>query len=199
LILLRRRKQGKETNIELQLLPKYSSPSKKIRLIRKLNSGGFGVVWKAIYQGEPVAIKLIKLMDKNEENEEDEMGIKILKMVVEEASIMQIMVHDRIAKFIMFEIESFGIVLEYLPLGSLFDHIKKRKGVPMPWTERYQLMVDICKGMEFLHSDRFEDGSRKQVLFHQDLKSGNVLLCMEGSPATLRGKICDFGLSCKNR
>jgi hypothetical protein len=58
-------------------------------------------------------------MDKNEENEEDEMGINILKMVVEEASIMQIMVHERIAKFIMFEIESFGIVLEYLPLISI--------------------------------------------------------------------------------
>jgi serine/threonine protein kinase len=67
----------------------------------------------------------------------------------------------------------------------------------MPWKERHQIMVDICKGMDFLHSDRFEDGSRKQVLFHQDLKSGNVLLCMKGSPATLRGKICDFGLSCK--
>jgi serine/threonine protein kinase len=97
----------------------------------------------------------------------------------------------------MFEIESFGIVLEYLPLGSLGDCIGDSKKL-LQWTERHQLMVDICKGMEFLHSDRFKDGSRKQVLFHQDLKSGNVLLCMEGSPATLRGKICDFGLSCKN-
>jgi serine/threonine protein kinase len=60
------------------------------------------------------------------------------------------------------------------------------------------MMIDICEGMEFLHSDRFEDGSRRQVLFHQDLKSGNVLLCMEGSPAILSGKICDFGLSCKS-
>jgi hypothetical protein len=46
-ILLKRRKQGKETAIELKLLPKYSSPNKQIRLMRKLNSGGFGVVWEA--------------------------------------------------------------------------------------------------------------------------------------------------------
>jgi hypothetical protein len=194
--LFKRRKDGKETNIELQLIPKYSSPNKKVRLMSKLNSGGFGVVWKARYKGETVAIKLIR-MDKHKGKEEDEADIKILKMVVEEASIMEKMVHERIVKFIMFEIESFGIVLEYLPLGSLSDQISRSKGY-LPWTFRHQMMIDICEGMEFLHSGMNEDGSSKQVLFHQDLKSANVLMCMEGIPATLRGKICDFGLSCKN-
>jgi serine/threonine protein kinase len=56
------------------------------------------------------------------------------------------------------------------------------------------MMLDICNGMEFLHSNVYP---MKQVLFHQDLKSGNILLCMEGSPPILRGKISDFGLSCK--
>jgi serine/threonine protein kinase len=55
----------------------------------------------------------------------------------------------------------------------------------------------ICEGMEFLHSNVYADGKTKKVLFHQDLKSGNILLCMEGNPSTLRGKISDFGLSCK--
>jgi serine/threonine protein kinase len=48
-----------------------------------------------------------------------------------------------------------------------------------------------------LHSNVYPDGRAKQVLFHQDLKSGNVLMCWEGTPASLRGKISDFGLSCK--
>jgi serine/threonine protein kinase len=60
-----------------------------------------------------------------------------------------------------------------------------------------QMMLVICKGMEFLHSNVYPDGSAKQVLFHQDLKSANVLICMEGTPPTLRGKLSDFGLSCK--
>jgi hypothetical protein len=72
-------------------------------------------------------MKLIR-MDK-----EDELEIKMLKLVVEKASIMEIMVHERTVKFIMFEIESFGIVLEYLPFGSLSDHIKRSNGY-LPWT-----------------------------------------------------------------
>jgi hypothetical protein len=195
-ILLKRRKQGKESPIELQLLPKYSSASKQIRLMRMINSGGFGVVWKARYKGETVAIKLIR-MDKNKEKgAENTLRLEMIKMVVDEQSIMELMVHERIVRFIKFEIESLGIVLEYLPLGSLYGYIQKSKG-NYPWTDRYQMMLDICEGMEFLHSKVYADGSQKKVLFHQDLKSGNVLLAMEGSPPTLRGKISDFGLSCK--
>jgi hypothetical protein len=192
-ILFKRRRQGKESEIELRLLPKYSSKTKKIRLMSLLNSGGFGVVWKARYKKRPVAIKLIR-MDKHKGEEYDnERNVRIFKMVVDEASIMELMVHERVVQFIMFEIESLGIVLEYLPLGSLIDYIKGSKGV-MPWTDRYQLMLDICEGMEFLHSNTYADGEIKQVIFHQDLKSGNVLLSMEGND--LRCKISDFGLSC---
>jgi serine/threonine protein kinase len=154
--------------------------------MNKINSGGFGVVWKARYKGQTVAIKLIR-MDK-------ERNLKIVKMVVDESNIMMLMVHERIVRLIMFEIESLGIVLEYLPLGSLYDFIANSKGV-VPWTDRHQMMLDICEGMEFLHSNVYADGSTKKVLFHQDLKSGNVLMCMEGN--SLRGKISDFGLSCK--
>jgi hypothetical protein len=195
-ILLKRREQGRESDIELRLLPKYSSTNKQIRLMRMLNIGGFGVVWKARYKGQTVAIKLIR-MDKFEGKQYDnERNVNIFKMVVDEASIMELMVHERIVRFIMFEIESLGIVLEYLPLGSLYDYIENSHRV-MPWTNRHQMMLDICEGMEFLHSNVYPDGSMKKVLFHQDLKSGNVLMCMEGTPPTLRGKVSDFGLSCK--
>jgi hypothetical protein len=188
LILFKRREQGKETEIELRLLPKHSSPNKQIRLMNKINSGGFGVVWKARYKGQTVAIKLIR-MDK-------ERNLKIVKLVVDESKIMKLMVHERIVRFIMFEIESLGIVLEYLPLGSLYDFIANSNRV-MCWTDRHQMMLDICEGMEFLHSNVYPDGSTKKVLFHQDMKSGNVLTCMEGTPPIIRGKISDFGLSCK--
>jgi serine/threonine protein kinase len=125
-----------------------------------------------------------------------ERNLRIVKMVTDESMIMKLMVHERIVRFIMFEIESLGIVLEYLPLGSLFDYIKNCHKV-MRWSDRHQIMLDICEGMEFLHSNVYPDGSAKKVLFHQDLKSGNVLMCMEGTPPILRGKISDFGLSCK--
>jgi hypothetical protein len=196
MILFKRREQGKESDIELRLLPKYSSTNKQIRLMKMLNSGGFGVVWKARYKGQTVAIKLIRMDKYIGRGKEHERKIQTAKIVVDEASIMGLMIHERIVRFIMFEIESLGIVLEYLPLGSLYDYIANRNRV-MPWAERYQMMLDICEGMEFLHSNVYAGGKMKKVLFHQDFKSGNVLLCMEGTPASLRGKISDFGLSCK--
>jgi hypothetical protein len=110
MILLKRRKEGKETEIELRLLPKYSSKNKQIRLMSKINSGGFGVVWKARYKGQTVAIKLIR-MDKHEGKEYDnKRNVNTVKMVADESLVMGLMVHERIVRFIKFEIESLGIV-----------------------------------------------------------------------------------------
>jgi serine/threonine protein kinase len=176
------------------LLKKYTSDTKRIQLIKKLNVGGFGVVWKAKFDGQIVAVKLIRMDKYKDKNDKD--GLQLVKMVVEEALIMQQLEHDRVVRYIKFEMDSLGIVLEYLPLGSLYDHIWKSKG-EMPWSDRHQMMLDICEGMAFLHASLDVDGNAKPVIFHQDLKSGNVLLSMEGSPPTLRGKISDFGLSCK--
>ena len=82
--------------------------------------------------------------------------------------------------------------MELMPVGSLFKHLE-RNMESMPWSDRYQMMADICEGMEFLHSGTFADGSPKMELFHQDLKSSNILLAMERGK--LRAKITDFGIS----
>lgn len=79
-----------------------------------------------------------------------------------------------------------------MPQGSLYAYIQKMQE-HMPWSDRVQLMIDICEGMEFLHSGVFADGKPKMELFHQDIKSSNVLLKMEAG--VLRAKITDFGLS----
>jgi serine/threonine protein kinase len=78
-----------------------------------------------------------------------------------------------------------------MPLGSLSNYISKNK--EMPWSDRHQIMLDIAEGMAFLHSDSQLDGTAKQELFHQDMKSGNVLLTVSNN--ALRGKISDFGLA----
>jgi serine/threonine protein kinase len=77
--------------------------------------------------------------------------------------------------------------MEFLPLGSLQNGIRKR--TVKQWAIRYQMMLDICEGMAFLHSST----KLKRVVMHQDLKSANVLMAMTGGK--LRGKIADFGLA----
>jgi serine/threonine protein kinase len=104
---------------------------------------------------------------------------------------MLLMKHERIVKFIDLDSATFSLILELMPLGSLSSFISKNKA--MPWHDRFQIMQDISEGMAFLHSDTQLDGKAKQELWHQDLKSGNVLLTVQDK--VLRGKISDFGLA----
>ncbi|KAG2940062.1 hypothetical protein PC115_g2741 [Phytophthora cactorum] len=81
-------------------------------------------------------------------------------------------------------------VEQYLPF-SLFELIngvpdKTRRIPPFPasWTKRVHMMLDIARGLQFLHS--FD-------IIHRDLKSLNLLMTAEG-----RVKLADFGISRSN-
>lgn len=54
-------------------------------------------------------------------------------------------------------------------------------------------MMDVAEGMEFLHAKSY-CGVPKMDVFHQDLKSFNVLLTRQPGNI-LRAKLSDFGLS----
>jgi serine/threonine protein kinase len=144
---------------------------------------------------EPVAVKMIlktKISDANK--------LHLIQMMHDEAELMHKLKHPRIGiptyllilvRFITMDIPTFSMILEFMPGGSLISHIKTQKSKFM-WADRLQIMLDICEGMAYLHASLNEDGSTKPRVYHQDLKSGNVLLKMEGR---LRGKIADFGLA----
>lgn len=100
--------------------------------------------------------------------------------------------HPRIVEFKGFIVEIFAIVMEYLPEGTLYDYIKQHPS--MPWSERYWCAADVAEGMAFLHSKTMANGRKKDELFHQDLKTANILLLREKG-GELRAKISDFGLS----
>jgi len=83
----------------------------------------------------------------------------------------------------------FLIVTEYCEGGSLCDCVH-RSSVPLSWRQRLKVLVDVAKGMEYLHS-------RNPRILHRDLKSCNVLLA---KPITNQSdqptaKVADFGLS----
>jgi serine/threonine protein kinase len=83
------------------------------------------------------------------------------------------------------------MVFEYMPLGALQNYIANQRYIP--WTIRYQLFLDICIGVAYLHSATDQDENTKIRMVHQELTSGNVFICKEGKE--LRAKISDFGLS----
>lgn len=93
--------QGIESDIELKIIPRYTSSSGKIRLLKRLARGEFGVVWKAK--------DMIRLENIDEEPEK---YMKRATMVRDEAATMQLMTHERNVKLNYFESASLSIVLE---------------------------------------------------------------------------------------
>jgi serine/threonine protein kinase len=81
--------------------------------------------------------------------------------------------------------------MELMPLGTLSNLIRKKS--LKNWDSKKQIMTDICEAGAFMHSSFYEDCSPKRIVLHQDLKSANVLLCMENGK--MRAKIADFGLA----
>jgi Leucine-rich repeat (LRR) protein len=154
--------------------------------ISMISSGAFGEVWKGIHRGEIVAIKMMKL-DRMPNDQ-----LKFIQEVLTEAKIMRDMKNDRVVQFISFDFRKVSIIMELMPQGALSSLIAKSKHT-MKWSTRYQMMLDICEGMAYLHSATHADGSEKKEIYHQDLKSANVLLIeVDG---IIRAKIGDFGLS----
>ncbi|KAL4313393.1 hypothetical protein GQ457_01G037640 [Hibiscus cannabinus] len=78
------------------------------------------------------------------------------------------------------------LVYEYLPGGSLSDHLygPKSQKVSLSWIRRLKIAIDAAKGLDYLHN-----GSDLRII-HRDIKCSNILLDCQ-----MNAKVCDFGLS----
>lgn len=162
-----------------------------------LGKGGFGSVRKALLKNRNtssstskaavVAVKSLSISPQSLD------PLEAIELFVSEAKKMRELKHTRIVGFIGFVLESFSIVMEFLPSGTLQEFLKTHKRVDVEWKVRCQLAEDVAEGMAYLHSKKTLRGEAKIQVFHQDLKPANVLLSIEND--VLRGKISDFGLS----
>jgi len=71
-----------------------------------------------------------------------------------------------------------GVIMEYCVNGALTSFIEGKK---LKWERKLQILIDVARGMQFLHS--------KNVI-HRDLKSDNILL-----DDHMVAKLVDFGLA----
>ncbi|KAG5228603.1 kinase family protein [Salix suchowensis] len=147
-----------------------------------LGEGGFGTVHKGYVDGnlrqglkaQAVAVKLLDIE-----------GLQGHREWLAEVIFLGQLRHPNLVKLIGYccEEEERLLVYEFMPRGSLENHLFKRISVPLPWGTRLKIAAGAAKGLAFLH------GAEKPVIY-RDFKTSNVLL---DSDFTV--KLSDFGLA----
>ncbi|XP_050370754.1 probable serine/threonine-protein kinase PBL3 [Argentina anserina] len=93
--------------------------------------------------------------------------------------------HENLVKLIGYCSESDNrlLVYEFMPKGSLENHLFRKGVQPIPWAMRMSVAVDVARGLSFLHS-------LNANVIYRDLKASNILLDSDFS-----AKLSDFGLA----
>ncbi|XP_077646541.1 serine/threonine-protein kinase PAK 3-like [Lonchura striata] len=162
-----REEQGLKT---LRSIVSLGEPMKKYRAFEELGRGGFGAVYKALNTstGQQVAIKIMSLQEKMSE-----------ELAVNEILVMRDSRNPNIVSYLdsyLVDAE-LCLVMEFMDGGTLFDVLR---AVYLEEGQIGAVCRECLQGLHFLHS--------RQVI-HRDIKSGNVLVGMDGSV-----KLADFGL-----
>ncbi|KAE9585729.1 hypothetical protein Lal_00009973 [Lupinus albus] len=144
-----------------------------------LGEGGFGKVYKGHLEkiNQVVAIKQL-----------DPHGAQGVREFVVEVITLSSANHPNLVKLTGFcaEGEQRLLVYEYMPLGSLENHLHDLKPgqKPIDWYTRMKIAAGAARGLEYLHD------KMKPPVIYRDLKCSNILLG-EGYHA----KLSDFGLA----
>ncbi|KAH9791332.1 protein kinase domain-containing protein [Citrus sinensis] len=143
----------------------------------RVGIGFFGEVFRGIWNGTDVAIKVFLEQDLTAENMED---------FCNEISILSESGNAGFAVILFLgactKPPRLSMITEYMELGSLYHliHLSGQKK-KLSWRRKLKMLRDICRGLMCVH---------RMKIVHRDLKSAN---CLVNKHWTV--KICDFGLS----
>lgn len=140
----------------------------------QVGSGGFGVVYKAKYRTETVAVKKI--------HKHALSNAASVSEFQSEVAVLCTLRHPNILRFVgaCTKPPNLMIVTEFMAGGTLFDLLHQSQ-TRVTWPMRKRFALDTCRGMRYLHDSK---------LLHRDLKSSNLMLDKE-----YNCKVGDFGLT----
>ncbi|KAB2002492.1 hypothetical protein ES319_D11G069500v1 [Gossypium barbadense] len=153
--------------------------TKNFRSESMIGQGGFGAVYKGILEssGQVVAVKKL-----------DKTGLQGEKEFLVEFLMLSLLHHPNLVNLIGYcaEGDQRLLVYEYMPQGSLEDHLHYLTSdqKPLDWNTRMKIAVGAAQGLEYLHR-----GASPPVIY-RDLKSSNILLGEGFIP-----KLSDFGFA----
>ncbi|KAK9279793.1 hypothetical protein L1049_013475 [Liquidambar formosana] len=161
------------------------SATKNFRSETLLGEGGFGYVFKGWIDentfaptkpgsGIVVAIKKLKTE-----------GFQGHKEWLAEVNYLGQLRHENLVKLIGYcsESENRLLVYEFMPKGSLENHLFRKGVQPIAWATRMNIAIGVARGLSFLHN-------LDANVIYRDLKASNILLDSDFS-----ARLSDFGLA----
>ncbi|KAJ7062347.1 kinase-like domain-containing protein, partial [Mycena amicta] len=134
--------------------------------------GGFGDVFRAMYQGKPVALKHMRRFQGSDQRD-------IRKQFCREALVWQRLRHPFVVPLIGIDMESFPtslcMVSPWMQNGTVINYLKGFHGA------NRRVIREIAQGLAFLHD---------QNVVHGDLRGSNILVDDAGHAC-----LTDFGLT----
>ncbi|KAI3738289.1 hypothetical protein L2E82_28313 [Cichorium intybus] len=139
----------------------------------KLGEGGRGSVCMARIKSSVYPYKTIKVSVRLRNRRFQAIGHKQLSTEVNELWKIE---HPKLVKLIGYchEVDEHGtlelMVHEYMPNGSLHDHLYAKSDAPLSWARRLRVALDTACGLAYLH-----EGMDHPVVF-RDFIPSNILL-----------------------
>ena len=133
--------------------------SKDVEMKEVVGIGGFGKVFRAIYQGQEVAVKVAKTTTFD--------SLKAVQDVISEAEKFAHLAHNNVCALVgVVLVKDVCLVMEYARGGALSELLHK-KGVSLPVHIILDWALQVADGMNYLHN------VAQPSLIHRDLKSSN--------------------------
>jgi len=134
-------------------------PSELKKEDKVLGRGGFGVVYKAIWHGQIVAVKQIQeaMMELDENWKQS---------FLSEMKMMARLRHPNIVQLLGVCVNPYSLITEYMENGALHNLLRRSEVVINP-SLKLRMATDAARGMAYLHS---------RNVIHRDFKSPNILV-----------------------
>ncbi|KAG2551725.1 probable serine/threonine-protein kinase PBL15 [Panicum virgatum] len=147
-----------------------------------LGEGGFGAVYKGFVDAgmrpglaaQPVAVKQLNAG-----------GFQGHREWLAEVIFLGQFRHPHLVRLLGYccEDEERLLVYEFMPRGSLENHLFRRISATLPWGTRIKVAIGAAKGLAFLHA-------ASTPVIYRDFKASNILL-----DSDFTAKLSDFGLA----
>ncbi|XP_076950447.1 receptor like protein kinase S.2-like [Bidens hawaiensis] len=141
--------------------------------------GGFGKVYKGKISDESTDIYAIKRLHLESDQGAPEFWVEV--------ELLSRLRHCNLVSLVGYcnEGKEMALVYEYMPNGTLYDHLHK-KGTVLTWSQWLKICIGAARGLDYLHTGT---GTQHGII-HRDVKSSNILL-----DQNYAAKIADFGLA----